>query len=94
MQQTGATTYRLMPAKKMFALGVGHVRRRELEPGEKTDEPGQVIDTSVVELTNEQWDILDSLKRELSVEEIKPEPWRDRAAEAGVSQLRPAGALE
>jgi DNA-binding Lrp family transcriptional regulator len=85
MQKTGATTYRLMPAKKMFALGVGHVRRRELEPGEKTDEPGQVIDTSVVELTNEQWDILDALKRELNVEEIKPEPWRDRAAEAGVS---------
>jgi DNA-binding Lrp family transcriptional regulator len=84
MQQTGAEAYRLMPAKKMFALGVGHVRRRELEPGEKTDEPGRVIDTAVVELSELEWQVLDALKRELRVAEIEPDPWRRRAAEAGV----------
>src|SRR3954469_12372137 len=28
MSKTGATAYRLMPAKRLFALGVGHVRRK------------------------------------------------------------------
>src|ERR1043165_2454140 len=32
-RQTGATPYKLLPAKKLFALGVGHVRRRGMEPG-------------------------------------------------------------
>ena len=41
--QTGAETYKLLPAKKLFTLGVGHVRRRTIEPGAKTDEPGRVI---------------------------------------------------
>ena len=84
MRLTGATAYRLMPAKKMFALGVGHVRRRELQPGDKTDEPGRVIDNAIVELSDLEWQVLTALKRELSVEEIRPDPWRARAAEAGL----------
>lgn len=84
LQQTGATAYRLMPAKMMFALGVGHVRRQKLEPGAKTDEPGQIIETSLVELTDLQWRVLESLKRELSVQEIAANPWKKRAVEAGV----------
>ena len=39
MEQTGATAYKLLPARKLFALGVGHVRRRTIEPGDKTDAP-------------------------------------------------------
>src|SRR3954468_14847389 len=31
-KQTGAGAYRVMPAKRLFALGVGHVRRRGMEP--------------------------------------------------------------
>ena len=42
----GAEMYRAMPAKKLFALGVGHVRRKGMEPGSKSDEPGTVIDTT------------------------------------------------
>jgi len=34
--KTGAVAYRLLPAKKLFALGVGHVRRRGMEPGSKS----------------------------------------------------------
>ena len=37
----GASTFRIMPAKRLFALGVGHVRRRGMEPGSRTDEPGR-----------------------------------------------------
>src|SRR3954454_20552656 len=36
--QTGATSFKLMPAKRLFALGVGHVRRKGMEPGSKSDE--------------------------------------------------------
>jgi len=83
--RVGAETYRIMPAKRLFALGVGHVRRRGIEPGSKTDEPGQVIDTNIVELSDIEWRVLEPLKREFAVEEIVDEPWRARAREAGLS---------
>src|SRR6476646_521424 len=83
--RVGAETYRIMPAKRLFALGVGHVRRRGIEPGSKTDGPGQVIDTNIVELSDLEWRVLEPLKREFTVEEIVDEPWRARAREAGLS---------
>src|SRR5882672_3441814 len=33
MRRIGADAYRVMPAKRLFALGVGHVRRRGVQPG-------------------------------------------------------------
>jgi len=33
---TGAQHFRVMPAERIFALGVGHVRRKEIEPGSKS----------------------------------------------------------
>jgi AsnC-like protein len=80
--RVGAETYRVMPAKRLFALGVGHIRRRGMEPGSKTDEPGQVIDTNVVELSDLEWRVLEPLKREFAVDEIVDDPWQARAAEA------------
>ena len=71
--RVGAETYRIMPAKRLFALGVGHVRRRGIEPGSKTEEPGQVIDTNIVELSDLEWRVLEPLKREFAVEEIGDE---------------------
>jgi DNA-binding Lrp family transcriptional regulator len=81
----GATAFRIMPAKRLFALGVGHVRRRGMEPGSRTDGPGQVIDTNIVTLSDLEWQVLGTLKRELDPDELRPEPWRSRADEAGVS---------
>ncbi|NUO37272.1 MAG: Lrp/AsnC family transcriptional regulator [Gemmatimonadaceae bacterium] len=81
----GASAFRIMPAKRLFALGVGHVRRRGMEPGSRTDEPGQVIDTNIVTLSEIEWQVLGPLKRELEPDELRPEPWRARAEEAGVS---------
>ena len=80
---TGAEAYRLLPARKLFALGVGHVRRKELEPGDRTDEPGRVLDTQLVDLDERQWRVLMALKRELSPDEIREDPWSARAEEAG-----------
>ena len=80
----GADAFRIMPAKRLFALGVGHVRRRGMEPGSRTDEPGQVIDTNIVELSELEWRVLGPLKREFRPEELHADPWRARADEAGV----------
>ena len=80
----GADAYRIMPAKRLFALGVGHVRRRTIEPGSRSDEPGRVLDTNIVDISPLEWRVLSSLKREFTVEEITPNPWRARAEEAGV----------
>lgn len=85
MERVGAEAYRVMPAKRLFALGVGHVRRRAIEPGSKTDTLGVVLDTNIVELSELDWRVLEPLKRELSVDEIGDQPWVARADEAGVS---------
>jgi hypothetical protein len=83
--RVGAESFRIMPAKRLFALGVGHVRRRGVEPGARSDEPGRVLDTNIVELSTLEWLVLTALKRELTVDEIAPELWAGRAREAGVS---------
>src|SRR5437868_14733420 len=80
----GADAFRIMPAKRLFALGVGHVRRRGMEPGSKTDEPGAVLGTNIVRLSDVDWQVLTALKRELVVDEIAPDLWRSRAQETEV----------
>ena len=84
MEQTGATAYRLMPAKRLFALGVGHVRRRLLEPGSKSDEPTRVMDTTIADLSPREWQVLEALKRELEPDEIRADLWETRAREADI----------
>ena len=83
--RTGAVSFRAMPAKALFALGVGHTRRRGMEPGSRSDQPADVILTEVVELTEREWRVLTALKREFTPEELAPDLWTARAAEAGVS---------
>ena len=82
-EQTGAEAYRLLPALKLFALGVGHVRRRTVEPGDKTPEPGRVLDTQVVDLSEREWRVVMALKREFEPDEIRENLWAPRAEEAG-----------
>ena len=84
MRLTGATEYLLMPANGVFALGVGHVRRRALEPGDKADQPAVMMTTATVDLTPEEWEVLLALKEELAPEEIVANPWLKRAELAGV----------
>jgi DNA-binding Lrp family transcriptional regulator len=80
----GATAFRVMPAKRLFALGVGHVRRRGMQPGSRSDEPGQVLDTNIAELSELEWRVLGPLKREFEPDELTAEPWRARSEEAGI----------
>jgi DNA-binding Lrp family transcriptional regulator len=84
-RETGAEAYRVMPAKRLFTLGVGHVRRKGMEPGSRSEELGAVLDTNIVELSDAEWRILEPLKREFAIDEIVEDPWRARASEAGVT---------
>jgi hypothetical protein len=80
----GAERYRLMPARMLFALGVGHVRRRGLEPGARSQERARPMEASVVELSDLQWRVLVALKREFLPAEIVRDVWSARARDAGV----------
>jgi AsnC-like ligand binding domain len=81
-QRTGAQHFRVMPAKRIFALGVGHVRRKGMEPGSKSEELAEVKDTAKVHLSDIEWQVLTALKRELEPEEVRRDLWERRAEEA------------
>jgi len=83
--KVSAKSFRIMPAKKVFALGVGHVRRKDMEPGARSEEPGRVNDVAVVDLTDHEWRIMEAVKREFAPEELVEDLWGARAVEAGVS---------
>lgn len=85
MRHTGCEKYKLMPAKGIFALGVGHVRRKAIEPGDRIAEPAQMMQIQNVPLTDREWDVLLALKREFEPHELTPNPWAARAKEAGLS---------
>ena len=84
----GADEYLLMPAKGIFTLGVGHVRRKSLEVGAKSEDLGRMMTTTVVDLEQEEWDVLLALKAEFTDDEICENPWEGRAKIAGVSHDR------
>jgi len=83
-QLTGAEHFRVMPAHRIFALGVGHVRRKGMEPGSKSEELAEVKDTAKVELSELDWRVLTALKKELEPDEVTRDLWERRAREAGV----------
>jgi DNA-binding Lrp family transcriptional regulator len=84
-RRCGAEAYRAMPAKCLFALGVGHVRRNGMEPGARSEVAAAVLPVARVRLDGRQWRVLTALKREFEPRELCRDLWRARAAEAGVS---------
>ena len=54
----GADDYYTMQAHGIFALGVGHVRRKTMEPGERADEPAVMMTTNIADLNAEEWNVL------------------------------------
>jgi DNA-binding Lrp family transcriptional regulator len=83
--QIGAICFKIMPAKKVFALGVGHVRRKSIEPGARAALPAEPHDTAQVQLSELDWRVLTVLKREFEADELVRDLWRSRAEEAGVA---------
>jgi DNA-binding Lrp family transcriptional regulator len=82
--RVGAVHYRLMPAKCLFALGVGHLRRRDIPIGSMAEVPAEVLNTKIVELSEQDWRVLTALKREFAIDEITRDLWQPRAEEADV----------
>ncbi len=82
LREVGGEKFKIMPAKGIFTLGVGHVRRKTIQPGSRADRPAQMIRTQIAELNDLEWRVLTSLKREFSVQEVTASPWRHRAKEA------------
>jgi DNA-binding Lrp family transcriptional regulator len=62
--RVGAHSYRLMPAKGIFALGVGHTRRSSMELGAKSAEPAEMHTVRQAKLNELEWRVLTALKRE------------------------------
>ena len=79
LQEVSAEKVKIMPAKGIFTLGVGHVRRKTIQPGARSDRPAQMIRTEIAELNDLEWRVLTSLKKEFAIEEITTNPWGNRA---------------
>ena len=75
-----------MPARRLFVLGVGHLRRRLVQVGSRSDVPTEARSTDVIALDPRQWAVLAALKRELTAHEIRRDVWTSRAAEANLSR--------
>lgn len=80
----GAQKYRIMPALRAFALGVGHMRRKKMAIGEMSDKLADARTPVVAELSDLDWQVLMALKKELAPYEVNEMLWVGRAAEAGV----------
>ena len=85
LNKIGGDHFRLMPAKRLFALGVGHVRRRGMPPGSRADQPAEAMEVAIADLNDLEWRVMTAVKREFEPEEIIEDIWTARAAEAGVS---------
>ena len=82
LKELGGEKVKIMPAKGIFTLGVGHVRRKTIEPGSRGDRPAQMIRTEIAQLNDLEWRVLTSLKKEFTMQEITTNPWGNRAREA------------
>ncbi|MGD9895540.1 MAG: Lrp/AsnC family transcriptional regulator [Candidatus Methylacidiphilaceae bacterium] len=83
--EIGALRHRILRAKGIFTLGVGHVRRRTLEIGSLSPSRAQMHAVEVRSLSEEQWKVLGALKEELEPEEVAPGLWENRARSIGLS---------
>jgi len=63
-KNVGAERFRLMPAKGIFTLGVGHVRRKNnRNQVVRQIQPAKMIPVQIVNLSEREWNVLLALKR-------------------------------
>jgi len=82
-RQIGAERYRIMPALRAFVLGVGHMRRKGMKIGEKSELLADAMTPAIVDLSERDWNVLIVLKRDFATEEIGEAMWERRARAAG-----------
>lgn len=85
MRYIGASDFVPLPVVGMFALGVGHVRRAGLVPGDKLDELPVMQRPTRPVLSGQDWQVLMALKESLAPEELVRDPWAGRAQRLGLS---------
>lgn len=83
--EIGAECFAPLPVVGMFALGVGHVRRAGLQPGDKLPERPRMQCPEQPVLSPLQWQVLLALKESLQPEEMQSCPWDLRAARLELS---------
>jgi DNA-binding Lrp family transcriptional regulator len=83
-RQTGAQAYRVMPALRAFVLGVGHMRRKNLEVGAMSAAPAEAMQPAIVELSARDWTVLEVVKGDFAPYEIRPRLWERRAEAVGI----------
>jgi len=83
-RQIGAERYRIMPALRAFVLGVGHMRRKGMRVGAKSETLAEPMIPAIVELSDRDWTVLVALKRDFTPDEIGDGMWERRARAAGI----------
>lgn len=83
-KQIGAERYRIMPALRAFVLGVGHMRRKGMQAGAKSEHLAEPMIPAIVDLSERDWTVLVALKRDFTPDEIGDEMWENRARAAGI----------
>ena len=73
-RRAGAEAFRVMPARCLFVLGVGHTRRRDMAPGARSDTPPDIKETTVLRLSDAQWRVLAALKRPFDLANVHTVP--------------------
>lgn len=81
----GATAFAPLPVVGMFALGVGHVRRAGLKPGDKLPDLPVMQRPARPVLSEIEWQVLLALKESLQPRELTRSPWLARAQALGIS---------
>jgi len=82
-REIGAERYRIMPALRAFVLGVGHMRRKGMQAGAKSEMLAEAMTPAIVELSERDWNVLIVLKRDFTPDEIGDGMWERRAKAAG-----------
>jgi DNA-binding Lrp family transcriptional regulator len=80
----GAEKFRIMPTIRQFVLGVGHMRRKGMKVGEMSPQPAEPTIPAIVDLTDREWEVLMTLKRDFAPSEITEDLWELRATYAGI----------
>ena len=85
--QIGAEKFRIMPTLRAFVLGVGHMRRKGMRPGEMSSSPAEPTEAAIVDLSERDWTALEILKKDLAPGEIREAMWEARALDAGLDPV-------
>jgi len=82
--RVSATAFRLLPARGIFSLGVGHLRRRSVAAGALLPALRPMKRVELVRLTDAERRVVAAVTPEISLEEIADDLWQQRASRAGI----------